>query len=351
MRAVMPYGAIISSVGGWKVPARRSWVSAGSLSSTMTGMPCRPSASAHIRPVGPAPATTTGRSAIASWSLFDELDPGQLLEIAVIDLLELVLRQVEPVDDAQRLADVAGAFFRIERAVGREHDLLGRIEGDAQHGAAVGAEHRRVDVEALLEVVDRALLLEAALERLVVLVRGARADLVPAGADAALEHRHDPAEMMHDQLETRIVVDRLGEDEARHRGRGLVRPAERPPDSVQRLLLVEIVGEVRAARRMDPDRLAELRHGGEELCVFGPVERLAVDVGVGLHAERAVLDRALRLAHRALRMAERHLRDPAREMILVLGADVDEPVIDQLAQLFGLRALHDVLDRRHRVGE
>src|SRR5579883_1897223 len=157
--------------------------------------------------------------------------------------------------------------------------------------------------------------------------------------------------VMHHQLEARIVVERLGKDEARHRGRGLVRPAERPPDFVERLLLVEIVGKVRVARRMDPDRLVELAHSGEELGVFRPVERLAVDVGVDLHAERAVLDRALRLAHRAFRVAERHLADPARELVLVLGANVDEAVIDQLAQLLGLRALHDVLDRRHAVHE
>src|SRR5689334_12220382 len=99
MRAVMPYGAISSSVGGWKVPARRSWVSAGSLSSTTTGMSWRPSASAHIRPVGPAPATTTGRAGTTSRALLDELGAGQLLEVLVVDVLELVLRQVRVVQN------------------------------------------------------------------------------------------------------------------------------------------------------------------------------------------------------------------------------------------------------------
>src|SRR5262245_4466333 len=60
MRWVMPYFAIMSCVGGWYEPARRSCVRDGSASHTTTGMPCAPSASAHMSPVGPAPAITTG---------------------------------------------------------------------------------------------------------------------------------------------------------------------------------------------------------------------------------------------------------------------------------------------------
>src|SRR5688572_18654972 len=60
MRSVMPYGAISSCVGGWKVPARRSCGRLRSASHTITGTPRRASVSAHISPVGPAPAITTG---------------------------------------------------------------------------------------------------------------------------------------------------------------------------------------------------------------------------------------------------------------------------------------------------
>ena len=45
-----------------------------------------------------------------------------------------------------------------------------------------------------LEVVERALL-QRLLQLLIILVRGARADLVPARAEAAFQHRHDAAEM------------------------------------------------------------------------------------------------------------------------------------------------------------
>ena len=52
-------------------------------------------------------------------------------------------------------------------------------------------------------------------------------------------------------------------------------------------LLVEIIRRLGAARRMQPDRRAELVHLFPERQVFRAVERLAGDVGVNLHAERA----------------------------------------------------------------
>src|SRR3981189_1604783 len=163
-------------------------------------MPWRPSASAHISPVGPAPATTTGRTGIivlsrapasmrrgpgargpVSAASLDQLGAGRGLQVLEIDLFQLVLRQVERVENAQRLADIAGAFLGIERAVGREDDILDRIEGEPAHGPGVGAEHGGIDVEILLEVIERPLL-QAALERLGIRVRGAGAALGPARA-------------------------------------------------------------------------------------------------------------------------------------------------------------------------
>src|ERR1022692_4181750 len=100
MRAVMPYGAIISSVGGWKVPARRSCASSGSASRTITGTSWRPSASAHISPVGPAPAMTTGNVGTAeARALLDELGSGQRFEIPVVDVFKLVLRQARGIEN------------------------------------------------------------------------------------------------------------------------------------------------------------------------------------------------------------------------------------------------------------
>src|SRR5436190_16466478 len=111
--------------------------------------------------------------------------------------------------------------------------------------------------------------------------------------------------MMYDDLKVWVVIERLGEHEARHGGGGLVGPAEGPPDLVKRLLLVAIIRHLGAARRMHPDRLTELVHLLPERLVFGPVERLAADIGVDLHAERAeLLDGAFRLAHAGVRRAE-----------------------------------------------
>jgi hypothetical protein len=55
---------------------------------------------------------------------------------------------------------------------------------------------------------------------------------------------------------------------------------------VERLLLVDIVRHLGAARRMQPDRLAELVHLLPEWQVLRPVERLAGDVGVDLRRAR-----------------------------------------------------------------
>jgi hypothetical protein len=49
----------MSSVGGWKVEARRFSGRRGSASSTVTGTPALASTFAAHRPTGPAPATIT----------------------------------------------------------------------------------------------------------------------------------------------------------------------------------------------------------------------------------------------------------------------------------------------------
>src|ERR1044071_2345145 len=57
-------------------------------------------------------------------SSLHELLARDSLQVLVIDLLALVLGPVHLVDQADGLADIARAFFGIERAVGGEHDLL-----------------------------------------------------------------------------------------------------------------------------------------------------------------------------------------------------------------------------------
>ena len=150
-----------------------------------------------------------------------------------------------------------------------------------------------------------------------------------------------------------MVVHDLGEHQAGHGGRGFVRPAERPPDFVERFLLVDIVRHVGPARRMQPDRLAELVHFFPERQILRPVERLARDVGVDLHAERTeLLDRALRLAHAGVGRIERYLRDPTGKMVAFLRAQFGEAVVDETDELVDLgRGFGEVFHRRLRVGQ
>ena len=148
-----------------------------------------------------------------------------------------------------------------------------------------------------------------------------------------------------------ILVERLGEHEPRHGDARLVGPAEGPPDLVERLLLVEVVRDLRAARRMQPDRLVELVHGGEERLELGPVQRLAADVGIDLHAERAELrDRALGLRGAGIGGRQRRLRDEGREALGVLGDQLGHAVVADPGELerdLGV-ALGHRFQRRHR---
>src|ERR1700736_5241500 len=81
--------------------------------------------------------------------------PGDPLEVLVIDLLARLLGEVERVENLQRLADIARAFFRIERAVGGEHHLVERKEREPAHGRRMRAEYRGVAIEVLLEIIER----------------------------------------------------------------------------------------------------------------------------------------------------------------------------------------------------
>src|ERR671918_80203 len=165
MRAVTPYGAIISSVGGWYEPARRSWVNAGSASHTTTGTPRVARPSAHINPVGPAPAMTTGSASLGTdVVLADDLPPPPV--IALHALLQLLgtgeggvqalfaehLAHVREGENRPQLRiefgdDRIGRPFRGEERVPHVHVRALHAEldqsGDAfRGGMAFGATHR-----------------------------------------------------------------------------------------------------------------------------------------------------------------------------------------------------------------
>src|SRR5436190_586985 len=89
----------------------------------------------------------------------------------------------------------------------------------------------------------------------VILLDGAAAQHLHAGADAAVEKRdHAAAEMVSDDLQLRVPVVDAVEHQAAHGDRGLVGPAEAPPHLEARARLAGVVRHARRARRVQPDR-------------------------------------------------------------------------------------------------
>ena len=157
---------------------------------------------------------------------------------------------------------------------------------------------------------------------------------------------------MGDDFQIRIGVHDLGINEPHHGAGRLVGPAEGPPDFVERFVFVDVVRHFSAARRMQPDRRPELVHFLPERRILRPVERLAGDVGVNLHAERAVFQRALGFADAGVGSRQRDLRHPTGETIFLLGGQFGEAVIDDAAELVDvLRRLGELFDRRLRIGQ
>ncbi len=252
--------------------------------------------------------------------------------------------EIEQLQHRDRVADVARPLLGIERAVGGEQHAVGAVELEAADGRRARAEHRAVGIE-ILEVVKRALL-QALQHRPQVLVRGARAELVPAGPDPALEVRHHGAEVVHHDLEVRQAVEQAREHQARHRSAGLVGPAEGPPDLVLGLFLGQVVREADAARRVQQDRHAERRGRLEHRQEFRRVERLAVDVAADLHAVGAVVaHRPLELA-RGVRVVHRERRGMADEAVGMARDQLGEPVIGEPRELRRLGRRRQRLDRR-----
>src|SRR3989441_7337809 len=274
-----------------------------------------------------------------------------LHRVAEVDAPRIVLLQLEPVQRLDRLADEERAALWVERAVGAEQDSFGSIKIYSTSDRGPRPVHRGVAVEHP-EVVHRALghLLQ---QRRVVFVRSTGAELVHAVADAVDEERRHRAEMVSDDAQLRQPVEHAGEHEPRHEGAGLVGPAEQPPDLVLGLRLGRVVGELRGARRMPPDRQAVLvRHALEDREELRLVERPAVDVGEDLDALGAELaDGAVHLLERGGDIVHRQRGDEGRELPGVLLHDLRHAVVRQPGELGGLLGTSQELDGRHRQGQ
>src|SRR5882672_135472 len=124
---------------------------------------------------------------------FLKLKREQRLRVAETDFLHVRARKIERFHHRDGGANVALALLRIERTVGRKQHALGREKRNAADGWAARAGERGVAVE-FLEIIERAFF-QPLEDRCIVFIRGARAELIPAVADAALEIRNDAAEI------------------------------------------------------------------------------------------------------------------------------------------------------------
>src|SRR6516165_6629492 len=266
----------------------------------------------------------------------------QPLGIAGEDLAPIAVRDVEPLDDVDRRRD------RTERRVGREHHVLGAEELEpAAHRVDAAAEQRGVAVEIAHIIEMRPL--QRRQDFRIVLVAGARAQHLEARTDAAVVKGDHAAEMMGDDLEPRIAVEQAAKHHAHHRHRGVVGPAEAPPHLEPRLLLLGIIRHARRARRVQPDRQIELRHGRENRLESFFVERPARDAGEDLDAAGAeVLHRAPRLLYRAVHVRHRECGNEGREAVGMARGELGHGVVADAREVEPDLAVGKVLDRRVR---
>src|SRR5215469_13141155 len=170
----------------------------------------------------PSPARTESVSGL-------DRQPGQAGDVATENGFLLRLAEPDLLQVGDRGADIAGPALGVERAVGAEQDVVGAVEIDAAAQRVRGPEHGRVAVH-LAEILDRPPRQRVALDVGPLPGRGARAQLVPPGADPAGEMGHHAAAVVDQQLEIWVPLQHAGEDDPGHEGRQVVLPAEGPPD-------------------------------------------------------------------------------------------------------------------------
>src|SRR5262249_5126636 len=104
---------------------------------------------------------------------------------------------------------------------------------------------------------------------------------------------------------------------------------------------------------MHPDWLARLIHCFEKGLKSRIVERPSCNIGIDLHAKRAVIERAFSLAHASIGRDQRCLANPARKLIRIFLANFGEAVVHELRVFLSelAIALGHNLQWRHGIGE
>src|SRR5690348_1339455 len=168
------------------------------------------------------------------------------------------LRQVR----AQRhLPAYRPASLGIEGGVGGKQTMSCAEEGMAAAGRRHLTAERGVGIKHL-EIVERGFLQPARFGGRIALHRAMK-NLTKAEFYLGGKVRDHAAHVMGDDFQLRKLVEQPAIDQARHAGRGLVRPSETEPDFVLRDLFRGVIGKIRATHGMDPDRQIVLGHASQ----------------------------------------------------------------------------------------
>src|SRR6476620_6368171 len=128
-----------------------------------------------------------------------DIQAQHLPRVAFVDLLALTIRDLQPVDVLDRLADVERALLGVERKIAGKEHVIESEEGQAQLDSRPVAKQSRIREEHLV-VVERALL-QALQVSGQVFVFGARAELIQARPDSPGEIGNHSSGVMRDDPE------------------------------------------------------------------------------------------------------------------------------------------------------
>jgi len=132
-----------------------------------------------------------------------------------------------------------------------------------------------------------------------------------------------------------------------HRRARVVRPAEGPPDLELGCVFLQVVREVRAAIRMQPDRQIVSHHGLEQREELRRDDRLAENIGVDLNALRAEFGHGtLRFDQRSLGCVHRQRGRECDEVVGILLDQLSHAVVGDAREFDGLFGCGVELDWR-----
>src|SRR6266498_644580 len=154
------------------------------------------------------------------------IEPQDFSRVLFVDFLLIFDRCRDVVDDADRFADKAGAFFWVEGHVGAKQHMIRAEECEAAFGRGQGSAQGRVSVKHS-KIVKRT----GECAHVMFIIR-ASAELIQASAYTSLEIRNHRSHMVRDDLQVRVLIKDTRQREPAHRYTGLIGPPKRPPQII-----------------------------------------------------------------------------------------------------------------------